>query len=226
MAGRCTGINRRKDVGSSECRRPIAIAARIAWPGGAAGLRKEGDERTEADRRGRRPAAGQGDRRGALCRGECRWEVLRGHPSVPPSRRRPGGWQHRCERLPRLPLARLAYGVTTRRMVRGPRGIFVNVPGLDFGYRLFTRVLPLGRAAVTERGGELYLAGRQQRHDPTSCRQLTKPRATLPGGPRRREVRTRPRPPNRRYRNRRDRTSRSVSPRISGRCFVTRICGL
>ena len=55
-----------------------------------------------------------------------------------------------------------AYDVTTGRMVRGPQGIFAKVPGLDFGYRLLTRVLPLGRAAVTERGGELYLAGGQQ----------------------------------------------------------------
>jgi len=33
------------------------------------------------------------------------------------------------------------------------------VPGLDFGYRMLTRVLPLGRAAVTERDGELYIGG-------------------------------------------------------------------
>src|SRR5215469_6599972 len=43
-----------------------------------------------------------------------------------------------------------AYNVTTGRMVRGPQGIFAKVPGLDFGYRLLTRVLPLGRAVVTE----------------------------------------------------------------------------
>ena len=38
------------------------------------------------------------------------------------------------------------------------------MPGLDAGYRLLTRVLPLGRVAVTERGGEPYLAdsGRAQ----------------------------------------------------------------
>jgi len=50
-----------------------------------------------------------------------------------------------------------AYDVTTGRMVRGPQGIFARVPGLDLGYRLLTRVLPLGRAVVTESGGELYL---------------------------------------------------------------------
>jgi hypothetical protein len=39
------------------------------------------------------------------------------------------------------------------------RGIFAKVPGLDFGYRVLTRVLPLGRAPVTERAGELYIGG-------------------------------------------------------------------
>jgi hypothetical protein len=29
-------------------------------------------------------------------------------------------------------------------MVRGPQGIFAKVAGLDFGYRMLTRVLPLG----------------------------------------------------------------------------------
>jgi hypothetical protein len=31
------------------------------------------------------------------------------------------------------------------------------VPGLDFSYRMLTRVLPLGRTRVTEREGELYI---------------------------------------------------------------------
>ena len=52
-----------------------------------------------------------------------------------------------------------AYDVGTGRMVRGPQGIFAKVPGLDFGYRMLTRVLPLGRAAVTERDGELHIGG-------------------------------------------------------------------
>ena len=42
-------------------------------------------------------------------------------------------------------------------MVRGPQGIFAKVPGLDAGYRMLTRVLPLGRAPVTERDGVLYI---------------------------------------------------------------------
>ena len=52
-----------------------------------------------------------------------------------------------------------AYDVETGRMVRGPQGIFAKVPGLDFGYRMLTRVLPLGRARVTERDGVLYVGG-------------------------------------------------------------------
>jgi hypothetical protein len=38
-------------------------------------------------------------------------------------------------------------------------GAFAKGPGLDFGYRMLTRVPPLGRAAVTERDGELYIGG-------------------------------------------------------------------
>ena len=52
-----------------------------------------------------------------------------------------------------------AYDVASGRMVRGPQGNFAKVPGLDFGYRMLTRVLPLGRAVVTERAGELYISG-------------------------------------------------------------------
>jgi len=51
-----------------------------------------------------------------------------------------------------------AYDVTTGRMVRGPQGIFARIPGLDSAYLWLTRVLPLGRAAVTERDGDVYLA--------------------------------------------------------------------
>jgi nitrite reductase/ring-hydroxylating ferredoxin subunit len=50
-----------------------------------------------------------------------------------------------------------AYDVDTGRMVRGPQGVFAKIPGLDWGFRMLTRVLPLGRATVTERQGELYL---------------------------------------------------------------------
>ena len=55
------------------------------------------------------------------------------------------------------PWHQAAYDVNSGRMVRGPQGVFAKVPGLDWGYRMLTRVLPLGRATVTERDGDLYL---------------------------------------------------------------------
>jgi hypothetical protein len=58
-----------------------------------------------------------------------------------------------------VPLASVDLRRRDRSDGPGPQGIFAKVPGLDFGYRMLTRVLPLGRAAVTERDGELYLAG-------------------------------------------------------------------
>jgi nitrite reductase/ring-hydroxylating ferredoxin subunit len=55
------------------------------------------------------------------------------------------------------PWHQAAYDVDSGRMVRGPQGVFAKVPGLDWGYRMLTRVLPLGRATVVERAGDLYL---------------------------------------------------------------------
>ena len=49
------------------------------------------------------------------------------------------------------------YDVATGRMTRGPRGFFARIPGLDAGYRLMTRVLPLGRGAVVEREGTVFV---------------------------------------------------------------------
>ncbi|HEY5988880.1 MAG TPA: hypothetical protein VIV12_21240 [Streptosporangiaceae bacterium] len=40
-------------------------------------------------------------------------------------------------------------------MAREPHGIFAKVPGLDFGHRMLTPVLPFGRVPVPERDGEL-----------------------------------------------------------------------
>jgi hypothetical protein len=42
-------------------------------------------------------------------------------------------------------------------MTRGPQGVFAKIPGLDAGYRLLTRVLPLGRGELTEREGTLFV---------------------------------------------------------------------
>lgn len=49
------------------------------------------------------------------------------------------------------------YDVSTGRMVKGPGGVFAKIPGLGAGFKALTRVLPLGRRKVVERGGTLYL---------------------------------------------------------------------
>jgi len=51
------------------------------------------------------------------------------------------------------------YDVKTGRMVRGPQGIFAKIPGLGQGFMALTRVLPLGRAKVSERNGTIYVDG-------------------------------------------------------------------
>jgi nitrite reductase/ring-hydroxylating ferredoxin subunit len=50
-----------------------------------------------------------------------------------------------------------AYDVTTGRMVRGPQGVFAKIPGLGWLFTSLTKVLPLGRGVVEQRGGELYV---------------------------------------------------------------------
>lgn len=49
------------------------------------------------------------------------------------------------------------YDVKTGRMVRGPQGVFNKIPGLGQMFMALTRVLPLGRGTVEERGGTLYV---------------------------------------------------------------------
>ena len=50
-----------------------------------------------------------------------------------------------------------AYDVRTGRMVRGPQGVFAKVPGLGAAFRALTRVLPLRRGQVLERGVCLFV---------------------------------------------------------------------
>jgi len=50
-----------------------------------------------------------------------------------------------------------AYDVGSGRMVRGPQGVFAKIPGLGASFKFLTRVLPLGRRTVEQRGDELYL---------------------------------------------------------------------
>ncbi len=49
------------------------------------------------------------------------------------------------------------YDVSTGRMVRGPQGVFAKIPGLGAAFKALTKVLPLGRATVTVRDGDVYL---------------------------------------------------------------------
>jgi nitrite reductase/ring-hydroxylating ferredoxin subunit len=51
-----------------------------------------------------------------------------------------------------------AYDVTTGRMVRGPQGIFAKIPGLGAGFKALTRVVPLRRGTVEQRGTDLYVS--------------------------------------------------------------------
>ncbi len=55
------------------------------------------------------------------------------------------------------PWHRATYDVATGQMTRGPQGVFAKIPGLDLGYRLLTKVLPLGRGALTERDGKVFV---------------------------------------------------------------------
>jgi nitrite reductase/ring-hydroxylating ferredoxin subunit len=57
------------------------------------------------------------------------------------------------------------YDVSTGRMVRGPQGVFAKIPGLGSMFKAITRVAPLGRGAVTERNGDLFVsaAGKRSR---------------------------------------------------------------
>jgi nitrite reductase/ring-hydroxylating ferredoxin subunit len=49
------------------------------------------------------------------------------------------------------------YDVKTGRMVRGPQGVYAKIPGLGSFFKTLTRVVPLGRATVEDRNGDLYL---------------------------------------------------------------------
>lgn len=50
-----------------------------------------------------------------------------------------------------------AYDVKTGRMVVGPQGAFAKIPGLGAFFKALTRVVPLGKAKVVERDGEVFV---------------------------------------------------------------------
>jgi nitrite reductase/ring-hydroxylating ferredoxin subunit len=49
------------------------------------------------------------------------------------------------------------YDPHSGRMVTGPQGVFAKVPGLGPFYTTLTKVVPLRRAKVVERDGDVYV---------------------------------------------------------------------
>ena len=58
------------------------------------------------------------------------------------------------------------YDVRTGRMVRGPQGIFAKIPGLGASFKALTRVLPLKRGTVEQRGAVLEISDGELRSGP------------------------------------------------------------
>ena len=49
------------------------------------------------------------------------------------------------------------YDVSTGRMARGPQGIFDKIPGLGASFKALTRVIPLKRGTIEQRGTTLHI---------------------------------------------------------------------
>jgi nitrite reductase/ring-hydroxylating ferredoxin subunit len=49
------------------------------------------------------------------------------------------------------------YDVSSGQMVLGPQGVFAKIPGLSAGFRLLTKVMPLGRGKVTVHDGKVFV---------------------------------------------------------------------
>lgn len=49
------------------------------------------------------------------------------------------------------------YDVQTGQMVRGPQGVFAKIPGQSALFKALTRIVPLGRATVEVRDGDLHV---------------------------------------------------------------------
>jgi nitrite reductase/ring-hydroxylating ferredoxin subunit len=54
-------------------------------------------------------------------------------------------WHHAC------------YDVSTGEMVTGPQGAFAKVPGLGASFKALTKAIPLKRATVIEREGQVIV---------------------------------------------------------------------
>ena len=55
------------------------------------------------------------------------------------------------------PWHQATYDVESGQMIDGPQGVFAKIPGLGAGFRLLTKLLPLGRGQVTERDGTIFV---------------------------------------------------------------------
>ena len=42
-------------------------------------------------------------------------------------------------------------------MVNGPQGVFAKVPGLGWSFKMWTKVMPLGRGRVTKKGDDIFV---------------------------------------------------------------------
>jgi nitrite reductase/ring-hydroxylating ferredoxin subunit len=49
------------------------------------------------------------------------------------------------------------YDVTTGQMTRGPQGVYARVPGLSGSFKALTRLFPLKRGTVEQRGSDLHI---------------------------------------------------------------------
>ena len=49
------------------------------------------------------------------------------------------------------------YDVSTGQMVRGPQGIYAKIPGLSASFKVLTRLIPLKRGTIEQRGSDLYI---------------------------------------------------------------------
>jgi nitrite reductase/ring-hydroxylating ferredoxin subunit len=49
------------------------------------------------------------------------------------------------------------YDVSTGQMVRGPQGIFAKIPGLGASFKALTRIIPLKRGTIEQRGPTIYI---------------------------------------------------------------------
>jgi nitrite reductase/ring-hydroxylating ferredoxin subunit len=55
------------------------------------------------------------------------------------------------------PWHKSTYDVSTGQMVRGPQGIYAKIPGLSGSFKALTRLVPLKRGTIEQRGSDLHI---------------------------------------------------------------------